>query len=310
VAEEPATPFHIGLAGLLEPGRLVDERGRLRLQELRAAVDARLARVPELRRRVRWTGFGQGRPAVVDDHDFDIARHLTDVDLAGLDEPGFWRWCANRTLEPLDGDHRLWRVTLVTGLAGGQIGVLVVMHHALADGIAGAVLTQRLLDPAPDTTITAQPWRPTPPPSPFALAVDAVVSRLAAVATALRHLPNAPKVDGTGGMDWKLAGLVTVAQAQGPDVARSAAGRAGGEAVWLPTAQFPRFGVRWSAESVDQVTAAFRVGDTPVELRLRLDAPAGSRRWSLTAGATPTTAAASAGTGSAANSRATAASRG
>jgi Glyoxalase-like domain len=27
-AEEPATPFHIGLAGLLEPGRLVDGRGR------------------------------------------------------------------------------------------------------------------------------------------------------------------------------------------------------------------------------------------------------------------------------------------
>jgi hypothetical protein len=81
-------------------------------------------------------------------------------------------------------------------------------------------------------------------------------------------------VDGTGGMDWKLAGLLTVARAQGPDVARSAAGRAGAEAVWLPTALLPRFGVRWSAGSVDQVTAAFRVGDTPVELRLRLD-PAG-----------------------------------
>jgi hypothetical protein len=79
-------------------------------------------------------------------------------------------------------------------------------------------------------------------------------------------------VDGTGGMDWKLAGLLTVARAQGPHVARSTAGRAGAEAIWLPTALLPRFGVRWSAGSVDQVTAAFRVGDTPVELRLRLDA--------------------------------------
>jgi hypothetical protein len=79
-------------------------------------------------------------------------------------------------------------------------------------------------------------------------------------------------LDGTGGLDWKLLGLLTVAHAQGPDVARSAAGRAGAEAVWLPTALLPRFGVRWSAGSVDQVTAAFRVGDTPVELRLRLDA--------------------------------------
>jgi diacylglycerol O-acyltransferase len=192
-AEEPATPFHIGLAGLLDPEPLVDEHGRLRLQELRAAVEARLARVPELRRRIRWTGFGQGRPAVVDDHDFDIGRHLTDVDLAGVDEPGFWGWCANRTLEPLDRDHPLWRVTLATGLTGGQVGVLVVMHHAVADGIAGAALAQRLLDPAPDSVLASRTWRATPPPGPLALAVDAVISRLAAMATALRHLPNAPR---------------------------------------------------------------------------------------------------------------------
>jgi hypothetical protein len=79
-------------------------------------------------------------------------------------------------------------------------------------------------------------------------------------------------LDGDGGLDWKLMGLLTVAHAQGPDVARSAAGRAGAEAIWLPTALIPRFGVRWSAGSADQVTAAFRVGDTPVELQLRLDA--------------------------------------
>ena len=34
-AEEPTTPFHIGLAGLLDPGPLVDEHGQLRLQDLR-----------------------------------------------------------------------------------------------------------------------------------------------------------------------------------------------------------------------------------------------------------------------------------
>ena len=79
-------------------------------------------------------------------------------------------------------------------------------------------------------------------------------------------------LDGAGAMDWKLAGLVTVAHAEGPDVSRSAAGRAGAEAIWLPTTLLPRFGVRWSAGPDGQVTAAFRVGDTPLELRLRLDA--------------------------------------
>ena len=72
-------------------------------------------------------------------------------------------------------------------------------------------------------------------------------------------------------MRWRLAGLVTVAAGDGPDVSRSAAGRAGAEGVWLPTALLPRFGVRWSASAGDQVTAAFEVGETPVELHLRLD---------------------------------------
>jgi hypothetical protein len=56
-------------------------------------------------------------------------------------------------------------------------------------------------------------------------------------------------------------------------VARSAAGRAGAEAIWLPTALLPRFGVRWAAPAParDRVTAAFAVGETPLELELGLD---------------------------------------
>jgi diacylglycerol O-acyltransferase / wax synthase len=135
-AEDPATtPMQIGLAGLLDPAPLLDERGRLRLEELRAAVDARLVRAPELRRRIRWTHFGQGHPAVVDDGEFTIARHVTAVRLDHLDEQAFWTWCANRALAPLDRDHPLWQITFAIDLACGQVGVLIVMHHALADGV-------------------------------------------------------------------------------------------------------------------------------------------------------------------------------
>jgi hypothetical protein len=80
-------------------------------------------------------------------------------------------------------------------------------------------------------------------------------------------------LDGVGLLDWKLAGLVTVAHGEGPDVSRSAAGRAGAEGIWLPTALLPRFGVRWSAPAGDRVTAAFAVGETPLELELRLARP-------------------------------------
>jgi hypothetical protein len=78
-------------------------------------------------------------------------------------------------------------------------------------------------------------------------------------------------LDGAGAMDWKLASLLTVAHDQGSDVSRSAAGRAGAEAVWLPTALLPRFGVRWPATAGDRVTARYRVGSTPVEVTYHLD---------------------------------------
>lgn len=49
--------------------------------------------------------------------------------------------------------------------------------------------------------------------------------------------------EGRGGMDWRLAGLVKVLHAEGADVSRSTAERAGAEAFWLPTSLLPRFGV-------------------------------------------------------------------
>jgi hypothetical protein len=89
-------------------------------------------------------------------------------------------------------------------------------------------------------------------------------------------------VDGAGGMDWKLAGLVTVLHADGPDVSRAAAGRAGAEAIWVPTALLPRY--------------RSPTGSTPT---------GGSCRSCSNGGATRTTPAPGPGTRSAARSPAT-----
>jgi hypothetical protein len=42
-------------------------------------------------------------------------------------------------------------------------------------------------------------------------------------------------VAGRGGMDWKALGLARLVRAEGPDVSRSAAERAAGESIWVPT---------------------------------------------------------------------------
>jgi len=78
-------------------------------------------------------------------------------------------------------------------------------------------------------------------------------------------------IDGAGVMDWKLAGMVTLVHAEGADVSRSAAGRAGGEAILVPTALLPRFGVTWTATDDRHITAHYRLGPVPVDLHLHLD---------------------------------------
>lgn len=79
-------------------------------------------------------------------------------------------------------------------------------------------------------------------------------------------------VDGRGGMNWKLGGLIPVMRAEGPDVSRSAAERAAAEAVWVPTALLPRFGVEWSAADDSHVRARYQIADYPIDVRYTLAA--------------------------------------
>jgi hypothetical protein len=62
-------------------------------------------------------------------------------------------------------------------------------------------------------------------------------------------------VAGTGGMDWKLFGLIPFVRAGGPDVTRSAAERAAGESIWAPAAVAPGTGTTWTAASADRISA-------------------------------------------------------
>lgn len=73
-------------------------------------------------------------------------------------------------------------------------------------------------------------------------------------------------VDGHGEMDWRLLGMIRVMRASGPDISRSAAERAAAEAVWLPTALLPRFGVEWSALEGGRISARYQIAGYPVRV--------------------------------------------
>lgn len=80
---------------------------------------------------------------------------------------------------------------------------------------------------------------------------------------------------GSGAMQWRLGGVVPFVRAEGPDVSRSAAGRAAAEGVWVPPALLPHTGVRWEADDEDHLVATWRLGEVDLELHLHLDPATG-----------------------------------
>jgi diacylglycerol O-acyltransferase / wax synthase len=169
--DEPTAPFHIALAGEFDAIPFLREDGSLDVERVRGELVRRVDRVPLLRRRVVWTRLGQGRPYWADDSAFDPARHVTIGSLPGGEI--FHAWCAQAILRPLDRSRPLWRAEVVPGLHDGRFGVLIVVHHVVAGGLAGVALAAALLDTDPGE----------PPEQPVE-AADAARSPASTVATA------------------------------------------------------------------------------------------------------------------------------
>ena len=84
----------------------------------------------------------------------------------------------------------LWSATFVTGLAGGGTGLLVIMDHVLADGIAGLAVLSTLVDQGAGTAPARADRFPAPAPRARELAADAWRGRLRRAAP---REPGAPR---------------------------------------------------------------------------------------------------------------------
>ena len=145
--EHAGLPQHVAILAVVEGGPLHDPDGRLRLDEVRRELGGRLELVPRLRQRVLCPRVGQGLPLWVDDPAFDLANHVRAVHLPA---PGgqreLLRLCDQLCLQLLNRTRPLWELWLVTGLAQGRVGLVLKLHHTLADGLAAVQIAGLLLD--------------------------------------------------------------------------------------------------------------------------------------------------------------------
>jgi diacylglycerol O-acyltransferase len=175
-AERPGIPLHIGGLARFEAEPLLDDAGRLRIDEVRALVEAHLAAIPRFRQRLDPTLGGLGLPAWVDDEDFDIAEHVRLRHVPDPSDAAALHALAMAIQGEILPRHRpLWELTFLDGLADGTVAMVDKAHHALVDGVSGSESFIAMLDARPDAPgPVRRPWAPGSPPGLGMQALDAL----------------------------------------------------------------------------------------------------------------------------------------
>jgi WS/DGAT/MGAT family acyltransferase len=142
-------------------GVVLELAGRLSLTRVRELVADRIGSVPRLRQRLVAAPFGCGGPVWVDDAGFDVGAHVREVSCAAPgDEQQLVDAALAAVLTPLSRAAPLWCVVLLSGVRDDRSAVVVVLHHALADGVGGLEVLSRLVDPGARAAGTAFPLAP------------------------------------------------------------------------------------------------------------------------------------------------------
>ena len=169
--ERPAVHMHVAGLSVMDPR----PDGPLLFDDVRRVLEARIHLAPRLRQRVLHVPGSLGRPVWVDDERFDLEFHLRR---SALPEPGGHDELSDavgRILSrPLDRAKPLWELYVFEGMEKGRTGVLMKLHHAMADGIAGMAIGSVLFQLESGTPLgEPEPWTPRPEPG----AADLVLGR-------------------------------------------------------------------------------------------------------------------------------------
>jgi diacylglycerol O-acyltransferase len=170
--ERKEIPLHIACVCIFEEAVPFDE--------FVAVIDSKLHLLPRYRQIAVSPPFDIGYPNWENDRHFDIRRHIIPMTLdAPGDEAGLEDLAGRLFSQVLNRDKPLWEIYVVDGLKGGRGALIAKVHHALADGIAGASLLRIMLDPtAEGSQVTGKPHVHPPAPDKKPSLTDAIASAI------------------------------------------------------------------------------------------------------------------------------------
>lgn len=183
---------HVCGVAVLDPSTTPD--GTLTIDALARRLEPRLGGLPPFRRRLAPVPFDLDRPYWIEDPDFDLDFHLRE---AAVPPPGSRRElsavCARIAARPLDRAHPLWELYLIHGLEEGRVALMLKIHHAAADGLAGMDVLDVLVDRSADAPAEREDLPAAPPteraPSEAEMLARGLAKLPAQPLRALRGLP-------------------------------------------------------------------------------------------------------------------------
>ncbi|MGI8493657.1 MAG: wax ester/triacylglycerol synthase domain-containing protein, partial [Acidimicrobiales bacterium] len=174
---ETASNFgHVSGLAIFDPA----SAGAVTLEDVKELLESRMHLLPPLRRRLVEVPFGLDHPYWIEDPDFDLDFHVREV---ALPKPGNRQQLAEQVARivsrPLDRNHPLWELYVISGLDNGHVAQLTKIHHSSIDGVSGAEVLATILDIEPEPKPVeppAQPWRPDPRPDQLELLARGVAA--------------------------------------------------------------------------------------------------------------------------------------
>ena len=174
-SDTPETPMEVAYACVFDPSTTEDGYS---FERVRALLEERIPEMAPFRRRLMPVPLGLDHPRWVDDPDFDIVNHLHRVALpAPGGEAEFAQMVSAVMGRPLIAGQPPWEMHVIEELAGGMVGLIAKVHHAVIDGVAGAQLFAQLLDLTPEGRAVGEacrPWIPSRLPTQARLVSDAL----------------------------------------------------------------------------------------------------------------------------------------
>jgi diacylglycerol O-acyltransferase len=112
-------------------------------------VESKLPLIPRYLKRLVAPPLNIGLPSWEYDPAFEIRNHIREMRLKRGTDTELKAFAGKILSTVMERQHPLWDVTFVHGLKGNRSGMILRLHHCLADGIAGVGIMNVLLDASP-----------------------------------------------------------------------------------------------------------------------------------------------------------------